>query len=70
MRWVRYLVGGVSFLLVFVVVTFLVTLLLSLIVRPETGQLALLSNWRGWIGLAAGFLAGAQSWNASIRRPR
>ncbi|MBI1176941.1 hypothetical protein GC207_05825 [bacterium] len=68
MRWVRYLVGVISFVFVFFVVSFLVTFVTSLISRPESGSVSILMDWRGWIGLAAGLLAGVQSWNASVKR--
>lgn len=67
-QWVRYLVGTISFVLVFLVVSFLVTFILSLIIKPDSGYVEMLSNWRGWVGLAVGLLAGVQSWNASVKR--
>ncbi len=70
MNGIRYVVGAIAFLLVFVVVSFVVTFVISLISRPPDGQVHLLTDWRGWIGLGAGFLAGLQSWNASVRTRR
>ena len=46
MRWVRYFVGAISFLLVFVVVSFLVMLALSIIIPPAAGKVDLVSGWR------------------------
>ena len=46
MQWVRYFVGAISFLLVFVVVSFLVMLALSIIIPPAGGKVDLVSGWR------------------------
>ena len=70
MKWIRYVVGAIAFLLVFIVVTLVVTLVLSIISRPADGQVDLLTNWRAWIGLGLGLVAGLQSWNASADRGR
>ena len=70
MQWVRYLVGAISFVVVFLVVSFLVTFVISLVARPPSGHVSMLTDWRGWIGLAAGLLAGVQSWNASVKKRR
>ena len=64
------MVGAIAFLLVFVVVSFVVTLVLSVVSPPANGQVELLTNWRGWIGLGLGLVAGLQSWNASVNRGR
>lgn len=68
MQWVRYLVGAISFVFIFFVVSLLVTFLISLVSKTAGGHSEMFTDWRGWIGLAAGLLAGVQSWNASVKK--
>lgn len=47
----RVVVAIISFALIFVAVTFLISLGLSILFKPESSHVDVLRDWRGWIAI-------------------
>lgn len=72
MKFVRYVVGVISFFLVWFVVAVVVGLVINMISPPPGGTTTIGIGWSGRSlpGTLLGLLAGAQSFRASIRDRR
>ena len=72
MKPIRYIVGGVGFLLVWFVVAVVIGVVMALIF-PVPGEQAFVGiglGWRNLPGTVLGLLAGIQSFRASVRGPK
>ena len=72
MKPVRYIVGGIGFLFVWLVVAVVVGLGTAMLFPPNRGDFiaGISLDWRNLPGTILGLLAGVQSFRASIRDPK
>ena len=72
MKPVRYIVGGIGFLFVWLVVAVVVGLGMAMLFPPGQGAFiaGISLDWRNLPGTILGLLAGVQSFRASIRDPK
>lgn len=64
----KYLLAAISFVFVFLAVTFLVSLGLAIIFRPDDGKVHVLASWRGWVAMILALLAAVQSAKSSLNK--
>ena len=72
MKPIRYIVGAIGFLLVWLAVAVVVGLVVALVFPPPGGRAFTGINfgWRNLPGTVLGLLAGIQSFRASVRGPK
>jgi len=73
MKPIRYIVGAIGFLLVWLVVAVVVGFIVTFFIPPTDGHIVRLGigmDWRNLPGTILGLFAGIQSFRASVREPR
>ena len=72
MKLVRYIVGTIGFLLVWLVVAIVIGMGMAMVFPPADGRFTagIGLDWRNLPGTLLGLLAGAQSFRVSVRGPK
>ena len=73
MKPIRYIVGAIGFLLVWLVVAVVVGFIVTFFIPPTEGhtvRLGIGMDWRNLPGTILGLFAGIQSFRASVREPK